>query len=39
MEDIILYVLEPDFMSFQTKDGRDFDNLTSVIAAISTGVI
>ncbi|MFK4757273.1 hypothetical protein WKI11_12195 [Enterococcus avium] len=39
MEDIILYVLEPDFMSFQTKDGRDFDSLTSVIAAISTSVI
>ncbi|MBO0445567.1 hypothetical protein JZO78_04355 [Enterococcus ureilyticus] len=39
MEDIILYVLEPDFMSFQTKDGRDFETLTAVIAAISTGAI
>lgn len=39
MEDIILYVLEPDFMSFQTENGRDFGTLTAVIAAISTGVI
>ncbi|HFM7022537.1 TPA: hypothetical protein ACG9W6_000929, partial [Enterococcus faecium] len=39
MEDIILYILEPDFMSFQTMDGRDFSTLTSVIAAISTKVI
>ncbi|EYT96371.1 hypothetical protein FDP51_05710 [Enterococcus mundtii] len=39
MEDITLYILEPDFMSFQTLDGKDFSTLTSVIAAISTKAI
>lgn len=38
MDDIVLDVLEPDFMAFQTES-RDFDTLTAVIAAISTGVI
>lgn len=38
MENILLNVLDPDFMSFQTED-KDFDSLTIVIAAITTGVI
>ena len=39
MEDIVLYILEPDFMAFQTLDGKEFSTLTAVVAAISTKVI
>ncbi|MFC7054408.1 hypothetical protein ACFQOY_13735 [Enterococcus alcedinis] len=39
LEDLVLYVLEPDFMSFQTKSGIKYSSLTDMVIAISTGVI
>lgn len=39
MDDIVLYVLDPDFMCFQTLTGRDFPTLTTIIVAITTKVI
>ncbi len=37
--ELVLFIYEPDFMSFQFIRGRKFKTLTDVIAAISTGVI
>lgn len=39
LDDIVLYVLEPDFMSFQTRSGIVYSSLAKMVAAISTGAI
>lgn len=39
IENILLYILDPDFMMFQTKEGLAFDSLRSMVIAISTKAI
>lgn len=39
LSNIVLYVLEPDFMSFQTLKGKTFESLTAIVAAITTKAI
>lgn len=39
MEDIALWIFEPEFMSFQTRGGAKFITLTSLVLAIQTKAI
>lgn len=39
LDNIVLSILEPDFMSFQTKNFKSYDSLFTVVSAISTKAI
>lgn len=39
MKDIALWIFEPEFMSFQTREGAKFITLTSLVLAIQTKAI